>query len=61
MYFAAFRNILFEKYVSNLVSLTRFSLQILGKSQSGVSPISGFMSNPLQKKTVTLELVMILT
>ena len=41
----------------NLVSLTRTSLQILGKTQTGVLPISGFLVNPLRKKTViTIEM-----
>ena len=35
-----------ETFVSNLVSITRASLQILCKTQTGVSPISGFLDNP---------------
>ena len=45
-----------------MVSLTHPSLQISGKTQTGVFPISGFLVNPLEKKIViTPELVMILT
>ena len=48
--------------VPNLVSLTLSSLQILGKTQAGVFPISGFLVNPLLKKIdITPELLMILT
>ena len=43
-YFAAFSNILLETFVTNLVSLTRPSLQILGKTQTGV--FFGFLVNP---------------
>ena len=51
-----------ETFVPNLVSLTRLSLQILGKTHTGVFPISGFLVNPLYKKLViTTEPVMILT
>ena len=42
---AAFSNILLETFVSNLVFLTRLSVQILGKTQTGVLPISGFLVN----------------
>ena len=45
--FAAFNNILLETFVPNLLSLTFPSLQILGKTQAGVFPISGFLVNPL--------------
>ena len=48
--FAAFSNISLETSVPNLVSLTHPSLQILGKTQTGVFPISRFLLNPLQKK-----------
>ena len=48
--------------MSNLVSLGRPSLQILGKNSDGGIPISGFLDSPLQKKTViTPEPVMIWT
>ena len=39
----------------NLVSLTRPSLQILGKIQTGVFPISGFLVNPLVVIDMKLE------
>ena len=46
----------------NLVSITRPSLQILGKTQTWVFLISGFLVSPLQKKIVIIpEPVMILT
>ena len=46
----------------NLVSTTRPSLQILGKTQTVVFPISGFLGNPLSKKIVIIpEPVKILT
>ena len=45
-------NILLETFVPNLVSPTCHSLLILGKTQTGVFPISGFLVNPLQKKIV---------
>ena len=41
--FAAFSDILLEIFVPNLVSLTSSSLQILGKTQTGVFSISGFL------------------
>ena len=44
--FAAFRNILLETFVPNLVFLTRPILQILGKSKAWVFLISGFLVNP---------------
>ena len=45
-----------------MVSLTHLSVQILGKAQVGVFPISGFLFNPLERKIViTLKPVMILT
>ena len=43
-------NILLEAFVGNLVSLIRPRLQILGKNQTGVFPISGFLVNPLLKE-----------
>ena len=45
--FATFGNVLLEKFVPNSVFLTRPSLQILGKTQTGVFPIFGFLVNPL--------------
>ena len=45
--FAAFSNILLETFVPNLVSISHSSLQILGKNQTGVFPISGFLVNSL--------------
>ena len=48
--------------MQNLVYLTRPSLQILNKTQTGVFPISGFLVNPLQREIViNPEPVMILT
>ena len=44
---AAFSNILLETSVPNLVSITYPSLQILGKTQTGVFLISRFLVNPL--------------
>ena len=41
---------LLETFVPNLVFLTRPSLQILGKTQTGVFSISGFLVNPYKKK-----------
>ena len=49
-HFAIFSNISLETFMPNLVSLTRPSLQILGITQTGVFPISGFLVNPLLKK-----------
>ena len=46
-YFAAFRNILLDTFVPNLVSITCSSLQILGKTQTGISLIFRFLVNPL--------------
>ena len=43
----AFSNILLETFVPNLVSITCPMLQILGKPQTGVFPISAFLVNPL--------------
>ena len=40
-HFAAFSNILLETFVPNLIFLTSPNLQILGKTQMGVFPISG--------------------
>ena len=36
-----------ETFASNLLSLTRPSLQMLGETQTGVFPISEFLVNPL--------------
>ena len=44
---SVFSKILLEMFVQNLVFFTRPSLQILGKTQTGVFPISGFLVNPL--------------
>ena len=44
--FAAFRGLLLETFVPNLVSLTCVSLKILGKTQTCVFPIYGFLINP---------------
>ena len=47
---AAFSNILLETFMPNLVIvvfITHTSLQILGKNQAGVFPISGFLANAL--------------
>ena len=41
MHFASFSNISLETFVPSLTSLTCSSLQILGKTQTGVFPISG--------------------
>ena len=46
----------------NTISLTSPSLQILGKTQTSMFLISGFLVNPLERKIVmTLKPVMILT
>ena len=44
---AAFSNISLETFMVNLVSLSPPSLPILGKSQTGVLQIFGFLVNPL--------------
>ena len=49
--FAAFSNILLKTFVPYLVSITRSSLQILGKTQTGVLPISGFLANCHNSRT----------
>ena len=49
-HFAAFTKILLETFVSNLVSLTYLSHQILGKPQTGVYPISKFLVNPIKER-----------
>ena len=41
----AFGNIVIETFVPNLVSPTPSSLQILGKTQTRLFPISGFLVN----------------
>ena len=46
-HYAAFSNILLETFLPNLVFLIHPSLQILGQTQTGVFPISGFLVNPL--------------
>ena len=59
--FAAFSNISLERFAPTLVSLTRPSLQILGKTQTELFPISGFLVNSLWKKIALIpEPVMIL-
>ena len=50
MVFAAFRNNLLETFVPNLVFPTCPSLQILGKTQTGVFPNSGFLVKYLIKE-----------
>ena len=47
-HFAVFSNFVLETSVSNLVSLTRSSLQILGKTQTGVFPILKIVLSPEQ-------------
>ena len=44
--------ILLETFASNLVSLTCPSLQILGKTETGVFSIFRFLANPLYPKNV---------
>ena len=43
----ALSKILLETFVSSLIPIPRPSLQILGKTQTGVFPISGFLVNSL--------------
>ena len=58
----AFCSILLDTFLPNAVCITRPSLQILGKTQTGVFPISGSLVNPLLKKIAIIpEPVMILT
>ena len=45
--FATSINVSLETFMPSLVSLTRPSLQILGKTQTGVFPISGYLVYPL--------------
>ena len=45
--FAEFSNILLETAVLNLVFLNRLSVQMLGKTQTRVFPISRFLVKPL--------------
>ena len=45
--FVAFSNISSETFVPSLVSLTRPSLQILGKTQTGIFLTFRFLVNPL--------------
>ena len=51
-HFAAFSNILLETFLSSLVSLPHPSLQIWGKTQTLVFPISGLLVNLLKTKIV---------
>ena len=61
-HFAEFSKILLEMFVPNVVFFTSSSLQVLGKTQTWVFPISGFLVNPSKKEIViTPEPVMILT
>ena len=46
---AAFNNMSLETFAPNLVSLTGFRLQILGKTQTGVFLISRFLVNLIKK------------
>ena len=46
-YFVTFNNFSLDTFVPNLVSLTQLSLYILGKTQTRVFPISGFLVKPL--------------
>ena len=48
----AFYSILLETFVPNFVFITHLSLQILGKTQTGVVLIYGFLVNPLSKEIV---------
>ena len=41
------QNVSLETFVLNVISLTCRKLQILGKTQTEVFPISGFLVNPL--------------
>ena len=43
----AFSNILLGTFISNLISLTRPSLHVSGKTQTGIYLISGFLVNLL--------------
>ena len=43
----AFSNIFLEIFVPNFVSLICYSLQVLGKTQTEVFPISRFPFNPI--------------
>ena len=45
--FAAFSNFSLPTFVPNLLLLTQSSLQIWGKTQTGLLPISGFLVKPL--------------
>ena len=61
-HFAEFSKILLEMFVTNVAFFTFPSLQILGKTQTWVFPIFGFLVNPLKKEIVmSPEPVMILT
>ena len=60
-HFVAFSNVSLETWVPKLASLTRLSLPILGKTETGAFPISGFLVNPLLKKIfITPKPMMIL-
>ena len=50
-HFATFSNILIETFVPNLVFLTCPSLQIVGKTQTEVFPISEFLVNCHNSRT----------
>ena len=58
-HFVKFNNILWETFVLNLISLTRSSLQIFDKTQTGVFPISRCLVNLIQNKIITPKLVVI--
>ena len=45
--FATFGNIVLERTVPNLIFKIHPSLQLLGKTQARVFPISGFLGSPL--------------
>ena len=52
--FSVFSNFSLETFVPNFISLTWLNLQILGKTQTGVFPISVFLVNPLSTKFVII-------
>ena len=55
-------HILLDTFVPNVVFLTFSSLEILGKTQTRIYPVSVFLVNPVKTKTViNLEAVVILT
>ena len=54
-------HILLDTFVPNVVFLTFSSLQILGKTQTRIYPVSEFLVNPVKTKIViNLEAVVIL-